>query len=1095
MQRLRISVGFLVLALAACGKGGTPENPVAPGQDEFVTIERDYSSDNYRGLDSASPQAGGSENAAGTAAPPADPKAPSGREGTVEEADIYRVDGARLFYLNTYRGFIAYDLTDPKNPQKVSRLPVHGYPIEMFVTQNTVYALLRDALYVTQDATGLKFKRHNVSQLVSIDITDITRPKVIKTIDIVGELKEGVSRKIDDTIYVVSHMPQSYYWRGYPYGDDRKEQAWVYSFNVADPSNMTLVNKLKVFEGGGYNISGDGTYSGRNFQSVAISATSNTLHVVENWQTYGYVYGNRYSCGQGQSFQEAVVSVIDISDPTGVIKLHTKFSTYGNLTDQFKHTYVYDQATQKGYYLGIFARQEWGSVNCSGQQFIQNTIESWDITDGANPVRVSQLAFGKPNETVRGTAFDMTKEVAYTITAQRIDPLYAISFADPNDLKVLSLIDGLSGDMSVFRLIDGGKFLLGIGRDNSEDCAGFGNATVGWAANVAVSIIDVRDTAAIRLVQRKCVTVNNAAWVWSEINWNLDQAHKMIGMSSDARANVISVPVNYYSKTNEDGGWWWYRPQSAVGLMSFDTNAFDPAKAPKDQAVLVNHGTVLHPAGHVRRSIVFPHPNGRRLMVNLSDTHVGVVDIDDLDAPVDQSVIEVAPNHSRLYKFGDYVVDEVALGGEGNYYYQGSSEFRVKLAAPGLDEGNVVASFKATRVQQVVQFKNLLVLFRNPLDSTTQPYANNGVEAVVVDFTDPANPVQKGAVRLPTSYMPYVWWGCVGWGWWPYYGYGGSWAQTDKGLGLLSWSYSSTGADQNLVFLDLQDPANPAVSHRTLATQKYDSRWGYTPPTKSYLSVTGHPDGLWVNFKEKVGSFTTADGSKFAVMKSQIERYDDGALVAGPAVNIPGQAMRVSGLSGAERFLTSDEVFSYRTYPNTTQQYWMADQRLHYAVRTGTNKAQLRSTRALSGESVSDMVGDGNMLYLTLRPSYGWYYYYPYAETADAVGGTAPETPSDKLVVMNLSQDTLDERFNAPVGNWGSQLMGIYRDRLFVNIQGDGMLAVDVTNPDAPKGQHFLRTLGYASHVAFQGDTAYIAAGNFGIYEMDLGSAPSILTF
>ena len=34
--------------------------------------------------------------------------------------------------------------------------------------------------------------------------------------------------------------------------------------------------------------------------------------------------------------QEAVVSVIDISDPSGKIRLHSHFSTYGTLQDQFK---------------------------------------------------------------------------------------------------------------------------------------------------------------------------------------------------------------------------------------------------------------------------------------------------------------------------------------------------------------------------------------------------------------------------------------------------------------------------------------------------------------------------------------------------------------------------------------------------------------------------------------------------------------------------------------------------------------------------------------------------------------------------------------
>ena len=51
----------------------------------------------------------------------ADPhgRPPAGRLADVEEADIYKVDKNRLFYLNTYRGFMIYDVNDPKNPQRV----------------------------------------------------------------------------------------------------------------------------------------------------------------------------------------------------------------------------------------------------------------------------------------------------------------------------------------------------------------------------------------------------------------------------------------------------------------------------------------------------------------------------------------------------------------------------------------------------------------------------------------------------------------------------------------------------------------------------------------------------------------------------------------------------------------------------------------------------------------------------------------------------------------------------------------------------------------------------------------------------------------
>ncbi len=103
--------------------------------------------------------------------------------------------------------------------------------------------------------------------------------------------------------------------------------------------------------------------------------------------------------------------------------------------------------------------------------------------------------------------------------------------------------------MNVFRFIGDKQFLIGIGRDNSETCTGFVNPSDGRSTNMAVSVIDVQDLSKIRLVQRKCVAVEDAGWVNSEINNNLDQAHKMIGMHSDGTVNAITIPVYYYKKS------------------------------------------------------------------------------------------------------------------------------------------------------------------------------------------------------------------------------------------------------------------------------------------------------------------------------------------------------------------------------------------------------------------------------------------------------------------------------------------------------------------------------------------------------------------
>jgi hypothetical protein len=52
---------------------------------------------------------------------------------------------------------------------------VFGYPIEMLISGNTLYALLRYALDLTQVGDKLQFQRHNVSQLVVINVYDFHR--------------------------------------------------------------------------------------------------------------------------------------------------------------------------------------------------------------------------------------------------------------------------------------------------------------------------------------------------------------------------------------------------------------------------------------------------------------------------------------------------------------------------------------------------------------------------------------------------------------------------------------------------------------------------------------------------------------------------------------------------------------------------------------------------------------------------------------------------------------------------------------------------------------------------------------------------------
>ena len=1111
---------LLCIVVSACsGNGTAPENPIKPGQTDFTSNEPLGGGNRNRFGDQAA--FGGT---ADLAAPEASDRSapPSGRQGEVQEADIYRVDNNRLFYLNTYRGFVIYDVNNPRDPKRLSRLPVFGHPIEMFVEGNTVYALLKDALYLTQKQGRLHFERHNVSQLVTIDVSDLARPRVIKTIDIVGQLREGVSRKIDDTIYVVSYMPQSYYW-GWAYGADQTtEQAWVYSFNVADRDNPALVDKLQVFEGGGYQrqqstpAEGGGTHNTQNrwFQSVAISATANTLMVVENWSVSGYSSGSngitRPACGSSYYGQQAVVSIVDISDPSGQIKLHTRFEAAGSLTDQFKQTYVHDQASNTGTYYGIFARNEWSSSDCSGTQHVQNTIEAWDVSDGSNPRRLSALAFGKPNETVRGSAFDLERKVAYAITAERIDPLYVISLDDRNNLRVLSEIDGLSGDMNVFRLVADRKFLIGIGRDNSETCSGFQGGEQRRGANIAVSLIDVRALDRIRLVERKCVAVENAHWIGSDLNWNLDQAHKMIGMHSDGRANVVTVPVYYYTQ-NDEAGWWWSRFETAVGMMSWDLSQYDDTKDETQQNVLKNHGTLVHPNGQVRRSIVFTHKgtSDRRMMINLSDTHISVADIDDLDQPELLSEVEVAPFSSQLYRFGNYIVEQVQNAPTSGFWpsRDGKSEFRVRPAGGSLEDTAPVATFSSAQVQQVIKHGDNLVIFRHAgTRNKALEYVEPSTEAVVYDLSNPRQPRLTGRATLPQGIWPYYRYFC-GTGYFGGYWFDDqrNWAQTSDGIVFSSqrWDSESRRSIAYLTWLDLRDASAPKVSERQLE----DSA------ALAYLGLVNdpvEPTSFWLVYRRQVGQIRV-EGDVFYRHRYFAQRWQ-GAESVRPleSVNLPGRLIRTWKHSSGERmFLTHD--FRYDRRRRDEAYYWQPTFRLNLLRQIAGGESVVNGDRSYTGPvaelldqrrfdnlNLRDLAIDGDRLVVNAQRG-GYYWGWPVAEAvrSDGIGQSTlamseSEDNSDRLYIFDLAARRFDQQYGESTGTYNVELMGTYQGQLFVNLPGDGVLAVDLSDASRPVGKRFLRTLGYARNIEFAQDTAYVSSGYFGVYQMPLDGSTTI---
>ncbi len=1080
------------------------DSPHKAGQTDFVTDEAgNGSNSDYGSSSERSSQAGPGSNAPSAGAN-ADNKssgnqaAPSGRTGTVEEADLYRTFGNMLFYLNTYKGLTLFDLSDPKNPKKLYNLPVFGYPIEMFVTKNTVYALVRDALYMMRTKGKLEFHRRNVSQLVTIDITDPKRPKVLQRFDIKGRLREGVSRKIDNTIYVVSYTPRYYYW-GWRYSSQprKNDQATVYSFNVENPKAVRKVQSLDLIKDAPkpQTLAANGFYESTSFRGVTISATSNALLVGERW--YKSSYRRTGGCSEYNSGQYTIMNVVDISDPKGKINLHTRFTVKGDLGDQFKQTYIFDKAKNRGVYYGIFQRREWTSTGCRSQSVLKNTLVSLDISNGKNPKVLDELAFGKANETVRGSVFDRERGVAYAITARRIDPLYAISFKDPSNLKIMSKIDGLSGDVNLFRFVENKKFLLAIGRDNSSSCTGFSNERVG--TNLAVSLIDVRDLSKIRLVQRKCIAIKGGSrWVNSEINWNLDQAHKMIGQHKMGTQNLLTVPISYYAKSAEGGAWWWYNYQSAIGIMKWDLSKYDPKKDHLNQNVLENVGTMIHPKGAVKRTVILEVGNStkkRRIVANLSQTHMSLVDLDDISNPKMLSTFEIAPYIKSVYRFGNYILERVTLG----RYFDKYNEFRVKKLGTGdINDAKIISQFKIGQVRRVLRHGNLMLFFRGILKYRTRnskkyPYFDyNQSEMLIYDLTDPTHPKKRGSVVVPDAFYPYYPYVCGVWR--PYYfGYNNTSQFVSTAQGLTYYFTKSTYERTSrtytyttkILHLNITNPDKPSISTQEIGKYQYSyTNSGVRGIPTYYTGIVGlDKNQFFITLRKSAGTYKRYNSTYYKYRYyAQSWKLVNGTWKKGNDINIPGKLLKAFRVGNTVRFLTQDSGNirqSYQYRPGSWSTRYQRFFRLYLLdLQSNGKKAVLRDFRSFLGWDMGGLLIDGSRLYLTTYRD--WYYLYQ--KKLNYSNRTA------HLQIFDMTANFFRKRFEGDTKATNIQLMGTHNKRLFINVRGDGVLVVDTQDASKPRGTHFERTLGWVTYIEFAGDKAFLASGHFGLYTLNLKS-------
>jgi hypothetical protein len=183
--------------LGACSSG--PSSAPPSGQTDFVSAP-------FEGQTGGGATFGaiaGLSNASAPAAPAAGGASKSSTPTrTVQETDLYRLEGNRLYYLNSYRGLMVFDVTNVDQPRLLGRSAIYGTPVDMIVNSGIATVVVGD-WYGTLD-DGSPF---HGSIVRGLDATDPTNIKVVGDAKLGGWVQED--RVVGNVLYAVS---EDYGW-------------------------------------------------------------------------------------------------------------------------------------------------------------------------------------------------------------------------------------------------------------------------------------------------------------------------------------------------------------------------------------------------------------------------------------------------------------------------------------------------------------------------------------------------------------------------------------------------------------------------------------------------------------------------------------------------------------------------------------------------------------------------------------------------------------------------------------------------------------------------------------------------------------------
>ncbi len=417
------------------------------------------------------------------------PEGSSDPQRAIEEADVIKVDGKRLYALSRYAGIGVIDITDPDHMKMLGRKRTDGMPFEMYVRNGVAYVMLTN-FGKWEPSQGAWVA---TSEIVALDLHDPSNIKEVSHFDVPGDISD--SRLVGDALYLVT------YENGYCWGCSTTPSTIVTSFTIGE--SITQADRL-VFS------SGDKSYSG---WKRSVSATDQHLYIA------GPEWGWTAQSKNGQS----VIDVVDITDPTGKLRRGASVPVAGQVNNRW----------QMDEYKGVLRvvsqfGNGWGGANNSNDPLVQ----TFAVASATSITPLGQTAIKLPKpESLRSVRFDGTR--GYAITAEQTDPLFTIDLSDPAKPRQ-------AGELTmpgfVIHMEPRGDRLIGFGYDDTRMAN----------AKPAVSLFDVSNIGSPKLIKRVSFGAS-----WGQYAEDQDRIHKSVQVLDDQ--GLVLVPFASYGRWDNGG--------------------------------------------------------------------------------------------------------------------------------------------------------------------------------------------------------------------------------------------------------------------------------------------------------------------------------------------------------------------------------------------------------------------------------------------------------------------------------------------------------------------------------------------------------------